>query len=122
MPKRRISYAQKQLPFAGAGTRPLAEPLKREWTAVGIAGAALLTVSMVYGYCVVNSIALVSLRESARSELKLLAAERAQLEGTFLEKTRGITLEYARSIGYTDAHERIFVTRPSVLSYARDAR
>ena len=121
MPKHRISYAQKQLPFSGAA-RPLIEPLRRERMIVLLSLGALFVTALVYGYCVVGSIAQVSLRESARTELKALTAERAELEGTFLEKTRGITLEYARTLGYQEAKEKVFVTRPSVLSYARDAR
>jgi hypothetical protein len=123
MPKRnRISYAQKPLPFAGESRRMLVEPLRREWTAVTVAGALVLTVSVLYGYAVVSSIAQVSLRESALKETRVLTAERALLEGEFLSKTSGITEEYARSLGYRDAHERVFVTMPRTLSYAENAR
>jgi hypothetical protein len=118
----RVSYAQKQLPFAGESRRAIAEPFKREWLAVTIAGAAVLTVSILYGYAVVNSIAQVSLRESALKETRALVATRASLEGEFLAKTSGITEEYARSLGYRDSHERVFVTLPRTLSYAENAR
>lgn len=121
MPRKRISYAQKQLPFSGTGTRLVAEPLKREWRAVTIAGAAFLIVALAYGYTVVNSIAQVTLRESAYQASRTLAAERAGLEGQYLEKTRGITEVYARRIGFETPRERVFVTRFPALSYS-DAR
>jgi hypothetical protein len=120
--RNKISYAQQALPFDGTGARALQAPLKYEWRAVGIAGASVLLIAIAYGYCVVTSIAHVSLREAARAESRTLAAERATLEGTYFEKTRGITLEYARSLGYTSASEKVFVTRSNTLSYAADAR
>lgn len=123
MPKRnKISYAQAALPFAGSTTRRIQEPLRLEWRLVAVAGAVVLATALMYGYVVVASIAEVSLREAARTESKTLAAERASLEGTYFQKTRGITLEYARGLGYTDSTNKVFVTRATALSYAGDAR
>jgi hypothetical protein len=76
----------------------------------------------MYGYCVVNSIAQVSLRESALKESRALAAERATLEGTYLNESRGITLAYARAEGYQDSTNKVFVIRQAALSYGVDAR
>ena len=123
MPKRnRVSYAQKALPFANSERRVIAEPLRREWFAVSVAGACVLAFSLLYGYVVVNSIAQVSLRESALKEVRLLTAERASLEGTYLAKSSGITEEYARRLGYSDSKNRVFVALPRALSYAENAR
>lgn len=123
MPKRnRISYAQKSLPFAGETRRTIAEPLRREWTVVTVAGVLVVFVSILYGYAVVNSIAQVSLRESALKEVRTLTAERASLEGQFLAKTSGITEEYARTLGYRDPKDRVFIAVPQALSYAENAR
>lgn len=120
--RRRISYAQKQLPFDGTGNRLIQEPLKREWQLVTAAGVALIVAALFYGYTVVNSIAQVSLRESALKESRTLAAEIATQEGVYFEKTRGITLQYARQSGYQEPDDRVFVTRQWALSYAPDAR
>lgn len=119
--KNKISYAQKPLPFAGQ-SRVLAEPLKREWRAVSIATALVLVLSVLYGYAVVSSIAHVSYRETARKEVRALTTERGSLEQAYLVKTSGITETYARTLGYRDPQERIFVARPETLSYASDAR
>lgn len=119
--KNKISYAQKPLPFAGQ-SRALAEPLKREWRAVSIATALVLVLSVLYGYAVVSSIAHVSYREAARKEVRALTTERGSLEQAYLVKTSGITETYARTLGYRDPQERIFVARPETLSYAPDAR
>ena len=118
----KVSYAQAPLPFTGSQTRLIQDSLKREWrmlTTVGVVAACLL---VAYGYCVVNSIAQVSLRESALKESRSLAAERATLEGTYLNESRGITLAYARAQGYKDATDKVFVTRTNALSYGVDAR
>lgn len=123
MPTRnRVSYAQKALPFTNSARRAIAVPLRREWFAVTVAGAIVLVVSLFYGYAVVNSIAHVSLRESALKEVRLLTAERASLEGTYLAKSSGITEEYARMLGYADTRQRVFVALPRALSYAENAR
>jgi len=117
--KNKISYAQKELPFNGEA-RALKHPLTCEWQALTAATLILIALVLVYGYSLVNSIAQVSLRETALKESRALAAERATLEGTFLAKTNGITEEYARSLGYQDVGERIFLSK--ALSYASDAR
>lgn len=123
MPKRnRVSYAQRALPFSGTAERIVADPLKREWLTVYAVGGLVLLSSILYGYAVVNSIAQVSLRESALKEVRLLTATRASLEGQLLAQTSGITEEYARSLGFRDTHERVFVSLPRALSYAADAR
>lgn len=118
MPKRKqISYAQAQLPFRGAATRLVQDPLKREWQALTSAGVLAVLLMAVYGYCVVNSIAQVSLRETAFKESRTLAAERATLEGRLLDTERGITVAYARTLGFQEGHEKVFVTRQTALSY-----
>ena len=121
MPKRtKISYAQKELPFNGA-TRAIREPFTLEWRVVGALVALLLVLVLLYGYALVSSIAHVSLRESALKESRALAAERASLESQYLAKTGGITEKYARTLGYTDVGERVFLDR-AALSYAPNAR
>ncbi len=117
--KHKISYAQKELPFA-ADTRAIRNPFTREWHALTVAALILIALVLVYGYSLVNSIAQVSLREAALKESRALAAERATLEGAYLAKTNGITEEYARALGYQDVDERIFLSK--ALSYASDAR
>jgi hypothetical protein len=118
----KVSYAQAPLPFAGSQTRLIQDPLKREWQALSAVGAIAALLLITYGYCVVNSIAQVSMRESALKESRVLAAERATLEGSYLNESRGITLAYARAEGYQDATNKVFVTRTSALSYVGDAR
>ncbi len=119
--RQKISYAQKQLPFA-VQSRALAEPFRREWRAVSLAAGLALALSVLYGYAVVSSIAHVSYRESALKEVRALTTERGSLEQAYLAKTSGITEKYARGLGYGDTKERIFVARPDTLSYAPDAR
>lgn len=122
MPRRHISYAQKGLPFAGQGARAIADPLKREWFAVYLMTAFVLVSSIAYGYGVVQSIAQVSIREAALKEVRLLTAERASLESALLAQTSGITEEYARTLGFRDTTNRVFVSLPRTLSYADNAR
>jgi hypothetical protein len=122
MPKRqKVSYAQKSLPFVGQG-RTVAPPMRREWRAVALAGASVLVLAVLYGYAVVSSIAHVSYRESALEEARLLTSERSTLEGAYLAKTSGITEQYARSVGYRDASDKVFISEQRTLSYAPDAR
>lgn len=123
MPKRNtISYAQAQLAFSGTDRRAVRQPFEREWRVVYVAGACLLAVSLVYGYAVVSSIAEVSLRESARKEVRTLTALRGTLESEYLAKTNGITETYARTLGYRDPVSRVFYERPTALSYETHAR
>ena len=123
MPKRtKVSYAQKALPFSGQQSRVLQEPLRTEWRAVALAGACVLGLSLLYGYAVVTSIAHVSLKESALTEIRTRTAQRATLESAYLAKTSGITEQYARSLGYKDVQHRVFIAEPRALSYAQDAR
>lgn len=119
--RQKVSYAQKQLPFAGE-SRVVVAPLRREWRAVTLAAAVGMVCSVLYGYAVVNSIAQVSYRESALKEVRTLTTARGTLEQAYLVKTSGITEAYARTLGYSDAQEKIFVSRPGTLSYAPDAR
>lgn len=117
MPKRnKISHAQQALPFTGT-SRLVAEPLRREWLFVTSAGACVLVAALCYGYLVVHSIAEATGRESALKESRALAAERATLEGDYFEKTRGITLTYARALGYRESQDKVFVARTEALSY-----
>lgn len=122
MPKRtKVSYAQRQLPFSGSAERALKEPFKIEWRVIAVSVALLVVLVVAYGYALVNSIAQVSLRESVLKETRALAAERATLEGTYLSKTGGITEKYARTLGYQDVGERVFISK-AALTYAPDAR
>ncbi len=121
MPKRtKISYAQKELPFNGT-TRVLRNPFTLEWRVIGALVAVLSVLVLIYGYALVSSIAHVSLRESALKESRAIAAERASLESQYLAKTGGITEKYARTLGFTDVGERVFVEK-AALSYASNAR
>ena len=122
MPKRKlISYEQRELPFNGASGRVIREPFGLEWKVLSIVGGVLLLLGLVYGYALVNSIAQVSLRESALKEVRALSAQKATLEGAYLAKTGGITEKYARTLGYQDVGERVFIQK-TTLSYASDAR
>lgn len=117
--KNRISYAQAQLPFQGTGTRTVAVPFARERKTLTYLAGVGAVLAVLYGAFVGASVAHVAGREAAVKEARVLSAAVAELEGTYLAETRGITEEYARSLGYVPALNRVFVTR--TVSYAGDA-
>lgn len=117
-----VSYAQKQLPFNGSGTRAIAAPHKREWRILSGLAAFGVLLTVLYGYFVAASVAEVAFREDAVKDSRALSATLGTLESTYLEKTRGITEGYARSLGYVTSDARVFVPRSSAVSYVPDAQ
>jgi hypothetical protein len=112
-----ISYAQGQLQFRGSPTRALVVPFLLERRMIMGIGAAIIMLSVVYGYCVAVSVAEVGARASALRAARALSADVATLESQYLAQTRGITEEYARSLGFVTPSGKTFVTRQEVVSY-----
>ena len=97
----------------------MATPWKSErniLVSLGVFGAALI---VMYGTMIGISVSSVAARESAVQDSRSLTAAVAELEQEYLAKTRAITPEYARSLGYVTAKDRVFVTRET---YAMNAQ
>lgn len=115
-----ISYAQSQLPFEGLASRAIATPFRRERSFLYMLGVSGIMLSVLYGYFVMASVSHVAAREMLIKESRNLAVDVAGLESSYLLKTRGITEEYARQLGYVAPESRVFVTRQT--AYASNAR
>lgn len=115
--KKLISYAQGQLAFRGTPTRAIAVPFLLERRMVLGLGVVAVCLSVIYGYCVAMSVAEVGARAQALKNMRSLSAEVATLESQYLSQTRGITEEYARSLGYVAPTDKTFVARQNVVSY-----
>lgn len=121
--KSKISYAQAQLKFEGTQARALAVPLKRERQILIIAASVCMLFVLAYGYFVAASVAQAGARTTAIKQTNAASADLATLEAQYLDKTRGITEEYAHAEGYVASTRKVFVERSTVVSYATpDAR
>jgi len=76
---------------------------------------ALFILGGFYSYLLVSSVVNVIVREEAEQEIAQLNSTLSDMEFAYIKQQDTIDLTRAHSLGFTDATEKLFVSRRSVL-------
>jgi len=76
----------------------------------------LVVFAVLYGYFVSTSIVNVIVRQEIEQEIATLNGAMSSFESDYLTHKENVDIEYAYMLGFTDIHNKQFVTRKSLLS------